>query len=313
LDRASIFSDDKVIERLNTEFIPYSGNCAELQFERSPASKWFMSVARKVNHRALVRETTQGFYTCAADGTAYAFWNNRDTPKVLRQMDAALKNFKSAPPAKVDISEADLKAAYARTPAADASVLRTYSRIRPLPPNAHALNAGVGRDHVWISSAEWKPLENLKEEGEERPLPPVIAQRMARFHLIDNVRGELDMWKPEQVQIHACVTLEKKSDAVRAYRLSATFSQSLPDGKRGQEGWLVGYFEIPVATGKISRFRAYSEGQAWGVSTFTQHAPPGKFPLLIAIVETDDWVSKVVPPQAVWIDDYANPKVADKK
>jgi hypothetical protein len=51
--------------------------------------------------------------------------------------------------------------------------------------------------------------------------------------------------------------------------------------------------------------------QAWGASRFTPSPPAGRFPLVIAMIEANDGISRVVPPQAMdeGADYYLNPQV----
>ena len=56
-------------------------------------------------------------------------------------------------------------------------------------------------DNLWITAAEHQALV----VGE---FPQSLVVRMARFHLVDNTRGEPPMWEPEDVQT-AEVTMDQ--------------------------------------------------------------------------------------------------------
>ena len=62
-------------------------------------------------------------------------------------------------------------------------------------------------------------------------------------------------------------------------------------------GTALPYVTLDRASVKIRKFRAFAEGRAWGAGTYTPSPPPGKFPLLFAVQETNDAFSKIVPPQ----------------
>jgi hypothetical protein len=230
-------------------------------------------------------------------------------------LDAALEKFgqEASPSARErTLTIAAAAAPFAKTPDPTTSVVRVFSRIRPLPEGAHVLNTSVGRDHLWIYADEVRQMLAASAEDRETPfpLPPSLAARMTRFHLIDNVRGEPDMWEANQIK-QADFTLRRVADTntTRTFAFTGTFAQELPNGERGQHGTIEGEFTAYKESAMITHFRAYSGGEAWGASTYTQHAPPGRFPLVMAMVETDDAVSRIVPPQALaWSVNYHDPQ-----
>ena len=68
---------------------------------------------------------------------------------------------------------------------------------------------------------------------------------------------------------------------------------------------------IEASAARVTYFRAYAEARAWGASRFTQGAPPGRFPVVIAMIEADDSIARAVPPQGISEgDDYRSPRLA---
>src|SRR6185436_18716567 len=102
-------------------------------------------------------------------------------------------------PAKTEIKETAMKTE-ARVPEG-AAVLNVFTRIDPLPAGLGAddLNRSVGRDHLWILKDEVQAIVNALKDSAEAPLPAALAKRLAQFHLIDNVRGEPDMWESKHI------------------------------------------------------------------------------------------------------------------
>lgn len=248
-----------------------------------------MSTAAKINPRILDGTTAQGTYVFAADGTAYGFNNNRSVERLNAMLDKGLEAFSANPPKTVNISKELIDEPWGRTPEKDTSVLRVFTRIRPVPEGAPDSNKMVARDHVWILAGE---VEYLVKNN---AVPNDLAMRLARFHFVDNVRGEPDMWQRNEVE-KAEFTVRKLSGGKLA--LSGTFSMQTKDSKRGVQGKLDA--ELTISNNLITRFRGYAQGFAWGVSTYTQGAPEGRFPIAWAFVETNDATSKVVPPQAAF-------------
>lgn len=305
------FCDEKTIERLKQEFIPYAGNCADLQWRRTPAARWFMGMAGQVNPRVQSGETTQGFYIAGADGTAYGFSNRRSLDRIHALMDHGRDAFYRQERKKTTFSEEELKSPFTRMAPSGTSIVRVFTRIRPVPITAHPINKSVGRDHLWILQDEVKEIiRSASRVGQDVPMPNQLSSRMVRFHLIDNVRGEPDMWTKDQVvQSDFTVKLLQRSGEVYRYSFQGKFEQKRADGLRWQKGTIRGEFEISTLKNQIMKFRAYSEGEAFGRSKYTANEPAGSFPLVIAMTEADDELSRNIPPQAItWGNEYFQPR-----
>lgn len=296
------FSDRRIIDLLKTRFVPAVGNTHELQNQKSRASEWFLATASRVNPRIAQRVTAQGFYVAAADGSAYGFNNNRDPERVLDFLQRGLRQFAETPPKKVEITAAEIEAAFCKKPDPTLSVLRIFSRIKPLPAGADALNLGVGRDHVWVYP------EDVRAIGAERraefSMPAAMAARLARYHLVDNVRGEPAFWTPGEVKLASFLVRRQKD----GFTFTGRYSMQTEDGARGLEGKMDGTFR--VKTEKLEGFRAYGEALAWGSGPYTPRPPAGKFPLKFALVQASDATAQTVPPQAAAYGDgeYRRPR-----
>ncbi|MGI8922711.1 MAG: hypothetical protein ACR2HJ_01500 [Fimbriimonadales bacterium] len=298
------FNDPKVIRTLQNDFIPVAGNIAELAWSRTGASRWFMSTAGKVNYRVRSGQTVQGFYTVAADGTAYGFENVRDAKVVIRMLTEARDAFHAHPPIQLAISTEGSEGVFSRSPDPTVSVVRVYTRVRPVPLAANSLNKSVGRDHLWIIGSDVKAIIAAGANGSGFKMPDALAGRIVRYHLVDNVRGEPDMWLAGQVK-RADFTMKPlgKSKGKLLYSFRGAFTQKLSDGSRGLGGTIRGEMDLDAANNRVIRFRAYAEAQAWGDSKFTKWAPPGKFPMVIAMIESTDNIAMNVPPEALGLDD----------
>ncbi len=316
------FKDDRLIERLKTEFIPVTANTQELQWHRSPAQAFYLDLVARTQSETLTRQMKsssdpQGMYILGADGSAYGFTNDHDPPDVLRFMNQGLRGFRAHPPGPAAISDADVAAPWTTVPPEGGAVVRVYSRIRPLPKQVWGLNRGVGRDYLWIYPEDIKGLiATSGGVGQATPwapaqLPAALFGRVVRFHLVDDVRGTPDMWGQHEVRRAAFEAhVVKQEGKVRTLAFRGDFSMrarhrsAVGDRKRveqGHSGRLSGEIDLDVSAGRVLRFRAFSEGQAFGEGTFTPYPPPGKFRLLHALVEAtaDDSIARTVPPEAV--------------
>ena len=89
LDRASTFADDEVIALLQKKFVPVTANASHRDWSPDEESEFYRQVVyqREGIHKGV---TSQGFYIFSPDGKLISGWNNRDTDKVKRLLNAAL-------------------------------------------------------------------------------------------------------------------------------------------------------------------------------------------------------------------------------
>ncbi len=246
--------------------------------------------------------TAQGFYVMTASGRALGFNNNRSVERVLQLMDRGLAAFKpETEPKPEDLPKWESKH-YGPEPTT--SILRIFARVKPKVEGADPANDNVAQDHVWFLKSE---IQSLVESGS---LPDSATNRLFRFAFVDNVRGEPDHWQPGEVKtaildFKRVIELEGKV----TFAISGQFAMATANGLRGLEGTLEGRVVVDRNESKVSECRIYSAAKAWGRSTYTPNPPAGKFPMVFAIVETNDEISKVVPPQAIFHgSEYFNPK-----
>lgn len=246
--------------------------------------------------------TSQGFYVMNADGKAYGFNNNRSVERVTNFIQRGLDSFAADPPAAAKVEETDLASKWhAELPAGGISV-RVHSRIRPLPEGCDPSNANVARDHLWIYPDE------VRAMVKDAKMPESLVWRIARFHLVDNVRGEPDHWQAGEVK-SATMTLTPIGDGKR-FDFKGSFEMAAANGSRGLKATLEG--RIRVDGGKLAEIRSYGEGMAWGRSTYTPNPPEGKFPIVFAFDLTDDRWSRHVTPQAVFHgSEYQRPRTGE--
>lgn len=264
-----------------------------------------MAIACENLERVRNGQTAQGFWVLGAGGDFYGYNNNRSIERVHAMLDAALLKFNAAPSKEeAGPTPEQLQAPSAPQPPEGASIVRVHARIRPVPEGCADSNRRVGRDHVWVTKEEVASLA----KGE---MPETFIGRIARFHLVDNVRGEPDMWTGAQVRKLATTqpNIEREADRLRV-RFRTRFAMQTEDTKRGYEGELDAEIEIDEKASRVVRFRAFAGGEAWGASTYTPGAPEGKFTLLIAMIEATDEVAKAVPPQGInWGGEYWRPNL----
>jgi hypothetical protein len=303
------FKDPEVIRRLQTEFVPVSANTHDLQWRASPAQQFFLDVVAHTTSAQLRRQFSesadpQGMYILGADGTSYGFINDHDPIDVIQFMDRARRSYAQHPPRPIELAQDAVTAPFAETPESDTSVVRVFSRIRPLPAGAWGLNRSVGRDFLWIYRDEVTALLGSCAETTEPgkvALPAGLVRRILRFHLVDNVRGTADMWGRDEVKRAEVSARIVRSDAQGCtLALSGGFALQTADRARGYEGRFEAELTAERASLRVGRFRLYSAGKAWGAGTYTPNQPPGRYDLIIAMTDAnEDPIARTVPPEEV--------------
>ncbi len=150
--------------------------------------------------------------------------------------------------------------------------------------------SAVSRDNLWVSKCEHEALM-------KGTIPVSLQKRIARYHLVDNTRGQPAMWREDEIR-----ELEMSLDDGK---LTGRVVLKTDKGDRGYEADLLGFVE--TKDGKGTRFDVVAKGTHWGEGRFTRGAPEGKFPLAVtfALADGSD-VADAVPPQASrgWVEGY---------
>lgn len=176
-------------------------------------------------------DTTQGFYVVGADGKLYGWFNAHHVPYTLHSIKSALEAYRRDPLARVEISQKEISSPYSNSPDSTTSVVRTFTRIRPLPAGCDDLNNAIGRDHLWIYADDVQAIEAASRNNKDKSfsLPKNLVARLVRFHLIDNVRGEPDDWESEDVkQANFTAQLVSQDTKAKHFQFHGVYSQEKP-------------------------------------------------------------------------------------
>ena len=297
LDRESTFADPAIVKMLKTEFVPVAIDQAYQRRQKDTEGEFYRRIAGQ-GPRSNFNGTTQGFYIATASGDLLLYNNNRDPEKVRQLMQDRLKEFKQSPAARREVSaieRATVDARYNPTAPEGGLVARVNARIldgyEPTTDRWKAIfQSATSRDNLWITKAEHKALA-------AGTVPESLQRRLARFHLVDNTRGEPPMWRPDEIR-DIKMTIDEG-------RLSGSVKLATQNGDRGYEAEIYGH--VDVKEGQVSRLDVVVYGQFWGEGRYTRGAPKGRFPLAIALTLADGSdVADGVPPQGSrgWIDGY---------
>src|SRR5262245_43820759 len=180
--RAGPLSDDRVIDRISTMFIPVAVNLYEIRKDQGPGGDLFRSVQKQMDQY-------QGFWLVSPEGKALAKkhdWNESDPAKqpqeLVETMDQILAMFGSLKPRQV--KPTNPLPYRGRGVQADGSrTLALYGRLlhRGQPDGPMML------DSVPLSAAEWahfapaepRPAAGEADQGREWTVPTSIASKLA--------------------------------------------------------------------------------------------------------------------------------------
>lgn len=282
---------------LKTDFVPVAIDQAYQRRQKDAEGDFYRKIAGQ-GPRKDFNDTTQGFYIATPAGKLLLYNNNRDVPKVRRLMQAKLAQFnrsdaKTARTAAVERGKPDPR--WNPEPPQGGLVVRVRAKVLDgYEPTTNRwqriFQTSLARDNLWITKAEHQALVR----GE---VPAALQKRIARFHLVDNTRGEPPMWRDREVR---SVTMSLKKG-----RLTGRVKLATADGKRRYDAELLGFVE--TKNGKVTRFDVVALGKFRGEGRFTRGAPKGEFPLAVGFTLADGKdIADRVPPQGSrgWLPGY---------
>ncbi len=267
---------------LKNDFIPVAFDQWYLRQQKDTAGDFYRKIAKQ-GPRSNFQKTTQGFYIVAPDGEFFYYNNNQGPKRIRTMMKAALREFKPGDYQAIKVSKVDKR--FARQIPTGGAVIRVNAKVlggygATSNERKKAFHSAISRDNLWILPDELKKLA----KGE---ITKSLARRLARFHLVDNTRGEPNMWHSNHI--------EKLKLQLDGEKLTGSIHLETPDGRRGYTAKLLG--KIKFTNGKIVRFDVVAKGNAWGEGTWTRGAPQGKFPLAVAfrLADNTDTADRVAP------------------
>lgn len=292
LDRVSKFSDDEIVELLKTKFVPVALDQWYTRRQDDDEGRFYQSVVKQ-GPRNDMNHTTQGLYVCDAKGKLLGFNNNRHSgplKKILRDTAAKFKGYDNVGALK----SKDVDPEYDRAIPDGATVVRVNTKVlggyeETDDVYLKIFQESIARDNLWILAEERNELEKGK-------FPEALARRIARFHLIDNTRGEPLMWANDQVK---SLKIEMDADG------NLTGSAKIESKRSGYEVMLRGV--VKVKNDRVEQFDMVAKGLYYGDGPYTKNAPKGKFPLAVAFRLADGKdVADPVAPQGTkgWKDQY---------
>jgi hypothetical protein len=316
--RESTFADAKIIQLVNEHFIPVAADDWYQRRRDDDEGAFFRKVADQGPRKGVGGGTRQGIYAFTASGKLLGYHNHPDADVMRRFVNDAFKQWTALPAGErargaIEVGDAKkVDANYARTPPKGGLIVNAFTRILDRTDDfyCHGTCKFPGgersaHDRLWLTADELQALmPKDAKPGQEIAIPSAVTYRLARFHLVDNTRGEPPMWTKQQVR-SASLKLIVDAATENEVRLKLTggillaTEADVKTASRGFDVSLLGDIRYHPTDRKLTRFGVVALGDHWGVGPYTGGARPGRTPLGIALeLANPDKAADLVPPQA---------------
>ena len=249
----------------------------------SEADCVFFQRAVNGGERITDRGTRQGTWILAPGGRLLAHANTRDIERQLETMARGLAAFRELGAADRALPEGvELAPAHRWEDGFPEDGLALERVGREVGPEGLAGAPGErwNRDFAWFSAEELRGLLPASLAPGESVELPLVARRLARFHLVDNVRGQTLPFADAEVLAATlrATTTELAADGRVLLRLEgATRAEAAPEWLLGENAWtpnrvdphgiaceLLGDALWNAGTRTFERFDLVAVGRRWG-------------------------------------------------
>jgi hypothetical protein len=303
-------------------FVPVAENCNHLQRRRDAKGEFFRLVAEQSHYagRAQASATWQGLYLCTATGELLASRQAREANEVLTLMEQALEQWqqrvKQSSPLIIP-ENYDPALGYDWAYPEGGLVLKGH--VRDLPCESRECDLTKWNlDYVWFTQEEAASLiKETAEIGHCYPMPWPLVLRLARFHLLDTVRGESPRWRSKQVKrAEIFLTVEERQREQIQLRLEGIVHNEAPpnfeinpyngkivDMASGINLRLLGYLTYQKEQQAFTRFDLLATGLRWGATAYNDRfGDLGPAPIGFAFELAGPALFERTPPQAIRFD-----------
>jgi hypothetical protein len=286
--RQSVWSDPEVRD-LTSTFIPAADEVGHLQSGKDAECRLFQKIAEQGHYAGRTKPTStrQGTYATTAGGTLLASWNNNNPRFVARKLREAvakweqLKTEGRQTAGESGLEAADLKRADRFYPA-NGLVVRVNTRDLPRDKPLEGRWAKAwNQDFAWFTRDEaGQFLPKAPKPGQEHEVPRPLVERLIRFHLLDNVRGQTSPFPAsavDQARLSARITgvegdvvsllLKGSTRAVHkgTWPIRGFSDMNNPSPhERGMELDLLGHARYDLKEGRFVALEVVAMGTRWG-------------------------------------------------
>jgi hypothetical protein len=248
--------------------------------------------------RSFPSTTRQGTYMVTPSGVFLASLNSNDPQAVAAMMRRALDKWKTLPReervgAELAASRpAELSRAERFYPT-DGMALQVHSRDLPREGASQASTQEItswrgqswNNDFAWFTKAEARSfLPANVTAGARQEVPEALTRRLARLHIVDNVRGQVDSFAEQHVksakleaQVEKVegdvatlkVSGETHTSAEGVWSIAGYRDMNRPSPqKRGIEAKLLGRARYDLKKDRFVAFEMVAVGTRWGATQY---------------------------------------------
>jgi hypothetical protein len=203
------------------QFVPTADEVYRLQTGTDAECRLFQKFAEQGHYGGITQpsNTRQGTYAVTPGGGFLASINSNRPEDVAAMLRRALEKWKTLP--REERAKAEPLAAQdtglsraERFYPKDGLVLQVYSRDLPRETGASDWRGqSWNNDFAWFTKAEARQfLPETITDGAKHTVPESLARRLVRLNMVDNVRGQTQPYREQDVQ-RAAVTVTVESVA----------------------------------------------------------------------------------------------------
>jgi hypothetical protein len=308
------------VRQLAAAFVPAADEVYRLQNGTDAECRLFQQFAEKGHYGGRPGTTRQGTYAATPGGELLASVNSNNPERIAAMLRDALARWeKLAPgdrlPAGDPKDPAPAPRRAERHYPDGGLVLHVYSRDLPRADAAEGWRGKAwNQDYAWFTKEEaGRFLPEVPRVGQKHDVPAPLVRRIARAHLVDNVRGQTRPFDNKHVETaRLTAAVEAVDGGVVSLRLEgetrAAAEGNWPVGgrrggrdatpqKRGYEAKLLGKATYDATKERFLTFELVAVGTRWGATQFNvRRDDPGPAPMgvLFALAGDGPW-ERVAP------------------
>ncbi|MCH8969192.1 MAG: hypothetical protein IIA66_08760, partial [Planctomycetes bacterium] len=263
--------------------MPAADEVWRLQRGTDRECRFFQAMADK-GHYGGGQGTRQGIYVCSSSGDFLASINSLNPDTVITTLETALRKWQQLPETVRRRGSAanPMPAHRWETSYPDHGLVLVSVNRDLVAEQSDVRRTGDrwNRDHVWFSAEEarsWLPADPIP--GTVHQLPEPLVRRLARFHLVDNVRGQTLPFAVQEVYGSEIQTevLERRGQLVRLRISGVTMAVAEGPWLMGDNDWkpprefprtvavqLLGYATYDLAQTVFTEFEVIAVGHGRG-------------------------------------------------
>lgn len=264
--------------KLTRQFVPSTDEVSRLQRGSDPECVFFQQMAEHGHYGGRPGSTRQGIYVCSPSGKFLASVNSNSPDRVLQMMREGLTAWEKLP-----VGERRLSAETAIRPRhrwedsfpGDGLIVNVVSRDLPQQCDPRApCEAKWNQDYLWYSKQEARQwLGEDPQPGDVHDVPEYLVARLARFHFVDNVKGQTPRFSRNGVKGSRVSTevVERTGPTVKL-KISGLTTGVAAEGwwqsANGVVTRMLGHATFDLDQAAFAQFEIVALGRRWGYTRF---------------------------------------------